>query len=65
MKAKKISNMISIAKKDLNMWLYYAGVKSIEDFHKQEKKIKDKSYHNYNDVIDHLNYIKKLEALHV
>jgi hypothetical protein len=65
MKAKKISDMILIATKDLDMWLYYAGVESIEDFYKQEKDIKDKSYHNYNDVIDHLNYIKKLEALHV
>lgn len=65
MKIDIIVKKIVIAKKDLNMWLYYAGVQTVDEFYIKADDIKSKSYHTYNDVIDHLNYIKKLESLNV
>lgn len=61
----KILKKIEIAIKDLDKWLYYANVKTIEEFYDKSDEIKSKSYHKYNDVIDHLSYIKKLKSINV
>ncbi len=63
--SNKRANAIKIAQKDLSMWLYYAGVKTVDEFHAKSKEIREKSFHKYNDVIDHIDYIKKLEKLSV
>jgi len=65
MKKNKIIKAIKIAQKDLSMWLYYAGVKTVDEFNSKSEEIKERSFHRYNDVIDHLNYIKKLESIDV
>jgi len=65
MKKNKIINLINIAKNDLNKWLYYANVQNLEEFNKKSEQIKTRSFHQYNDVIDHLSYIQKLESLNV
>lgn len=57
----EISDILSRAEKDLSMWLYYAGVKSIEEFNQKSEDIKEKSFDKYNDVIEHLTYIDKIK----
>lgn len=58
-----ILKKIDVAKKDLEKLLLYANVKTIEEFYEKSDSIKNKSYHTYNDVIDHLNYMEKLKKL--
>jgi len=65
MKKNKLLNLITIAKKDLIKWLYYAGVKTTVEFYQKADEIKNNSFHKYTDVVDHINYIKKLESLNV
>jgi len=57
----KLTNLLIRAKKDLNKWLSFANVTSVDEFYKKQDIIKKQSYHKYTDVIEHLNFIKKIE----
>ncbi|SFV62683.1 hypothetical protein MNB_SM-6-634 [hydrothermal vent metagenome] len=62
MHTKKLHSVLDQAQKDLTYWLKVANVKSISEFFEKKEEIRQQSYHNYNDVLEHINFIKKLEA---
>lgn len=57
----KLERILDRAKKDLQNWLSFAGVCSVEEFFANAESIKQQSYHKYHDTLDHINFIKKLE----
>ena len=62
MYAKKLHSVLDQAQKDLTYWLTVVKVKSISEFFEKKEEIKRQSYHNYNDVLKQINFIKKIET---
>ncbi|MEO1953272.1 MAG: hypothetical protein ABGW74_01050 [Campylobacterales bacterium] len=58
----KLINLLERAKKDLQKWLNFANVSSLDEFYEKQENIKKQSYHKYTDVIEHINFIKKIEV---
>jgi len=62
MYAKKLHSVLVQAQQDLIYWLKVANVKSTDEFFEKKEEIKQQSYHNYNDVLNQINFIKKIET---
>ncbi len=58
----KLQNLLTRAKIDLEKWLKFANVSTLDEFYTKEEEIRQTSYHKYHDVIEHLNFIKKIEV---
>jgi len=58
----KLNSLLSRAKNDLDRWLRFANVCSLDEFYQKQEIIKKSSYHKYQDVIDHVTLIKKIET---
>lgn len=57
----KLNSLLTRAKQDLNRWLRFADVCSLDEFYKKQESIKQNSYHKYQDVIDQVTFIEKIE----
>lgn len=57
----KLNNLLLLAEKDLDIWLYYTNTKTLEEFYSKEEQIKNKSIHSYDDVIRQIQYIDKIK----
>ena len=59
---EKLNNLLNKAREDLKIWLYYADSSTLEEFFKKADEIKNQSWHKYDDVINQISYIEKLES---
>ena len=62
MYTKKLHSVLDQAQRDLTYWLKVANVKSVSEFFEKKEVIKQQSFHKYHDVLNHINFIKKIEA---